>query len=219
MAISLSDRFWQKVIKAPGDECWKWSGSRHPFGYGMIQQGGGAKGKITASRASWLIHFGKIPDGMYICHKCDNPECTNPDHLFMGTAQDNANDKEDKGRGIRRMSAEANDAIATLAHAGVAKRLIARAFKIDRNLIATAMKHGTINLPPPHVPKSPRLPPSPPPIGVGEKNGNSKITADDVLKIRALREQGQSTAEIANQFAIGKSMVSHICTRRCWTHI
>ena len=219
MTAPFETRFWAKVVKTDG--CWKWTGSKHPFGYGMIRAGG-MRNKMTASRASWLIHFGPIPDGMYICHHCDNPECTNPKHLFLGTPQDNCVDKEEKGRGRRLLSQDQNDAVVTLLSAGVTQRLLARAFRVDRKVITNAINYG--NIIPLEPEKSyykpgPPKPKVPPPVMRGELNNKAKLTAADVLRIRAMREEGLSTGEIAEHFAVGKSMVSHICTRRCWKHI
>jgi hypothetical protein len=92
MSMTLEERFWLKARKADG--CWSWGGRLHS-GYGLIA----VNGKTTsANRASWIIHFGPIPDGMLVCHKCDNPECTNPEHLFLGTHKANAEDMVKKGR-------------------------------------------------------------------------------------------------------------------------
>lgn len=213
---TLGERFWPKVIKHDG--CWQWTGARHPFGYGMLRQENSGQ-KITASRASWLIHFGDIPPGMYVCHKCDNPECTNPEHLFLGTATDNARDKENKGRGLRKFDQQTCNAIYTLISLGASKRSVARAFQTYRNSIETAMQYGVMLPPVDKKPKKERKPKSPPPIGIGAKNGRAKLTDADVIQIRALRAQGLSNPEIAAKFAVGSSMVSHICNRRCWTHI
>ena len=107
----------------------------------MIRMGG-LQEKSPASRVSWIIHFGDIPRGMHVCHKCDNPECTNPEHLFLGTAKDNALDKESKMRGIRRLSQSDCNLVATLRASGVSYHALARAFNCDRNVIKTALKYG-----------------------------------------------------------------------------
>lgn len=86
-------RFWSKVDKS-GD-CWTWTASKNHGGYGQF--GANGKGYIS-HRVSWSISNGDIPKGMLICHHCDNPPCVNPDHLFLGTYQDNMDDKMRKGR-------------------------------------------------------------------------------------------------------------------------
>jgi len=85
---SLIKRFWEKVEKT--DNCWLWKAFKNKRGYGKIGVGSGVS--ANATRVSWVMHHGEIPEGMFICHKCDNPSCINPDHLFLGTRQDNVND-------------------------------------------------------------------------------------------------------------------------------
>lgn len=94
---TLHERFWRFVVKGSAiDECWRWIGSKGPRGYGAI--GDGSK-NLRAHRLSWEMHNSqKIPDGMEVCHRCDNPECTNPSHLFVGTHQENMDDMMAKGR-------------------------------------------------------------------------------------------------------------------------
>jgi hypothetical protein len=139
----LSERFWAKVIKTDG--CWKWNGAKHPFGYGMLRLGG-MQEKAPASRISWMLHFGDIPHGMHVCHKCDNPECTNPDHLFIGTAKANADDRERKMRGIRKLGPKDCALVKRLKDSGVSWHSLAKTFSVDRNAIKTAYKHASLDL-------------------------------------------------------------------------
>jgi len=89
------ERFWTKVQKT--DSCWLWLGSRTSAkGYGQFIANGR---RYLASRYSWELHNGQpIPDGLIVCHHCDNPQCVNPAHLFTGTYQDNMDDRGAKGR-------------------------------------------------------------------------------------------------------------------------
>lgn len=88
--------FWNKVDKNGNNGCWKWKGFKNKQGYGRM--GIAASECVNAHRVSWTIHNGEIPERCFVCHKCDNPECTNPDHLFIGTRQDNINDMMVKKR-------------------------------------------------------------------------------------------------------------------------
>ena len=90
--IDEFDTFWGKVKKT--DYCWEWTASK-TYGYGQFVFN---KKHYRAHRFSWGIHFGDIPAGLIVCHKCDNPSCVRPDHLFLGTTKDNVSDKLSKGR-------------------------------------------------------------------------------------------------------------------------
>lgn len=94
-----SERFWSKVLVTSPDACWLWVGCRAPNGYGRIIKSESTKLEI-ASRISYEIAYGSIPKNMLVCHRCDNPPCVNPNHLFLGTAQDNQLDCIAKKRNV-----------------------------------------------------------------------------------------------------------------------
>ncbi len=95
--MPLETRFWKKVVKHEG--CWGWTGATSR-GYGKLGKGRGGEGSVYAHRVSYEIHYGPISDDIDVLHKCDNPPCTNPEHLFSGTAKDNAQDMVRKGRHV-----------------------------------------------------------------------------------------------------------------------
>lgn len=86
-------RFWAKVAKKGKDECWEWLSVTSHDGYGRLWFRGRFSG---AHRFSWMIHNETIPAGLYVLHKCDNPICVNPNHLFLGTNTDNMRDRVSK---------------------------------------------------------------------------------------------------------------------------
>ncbi len=88
-------RFWTKVDKRSGNECWNWKAGVRGKGYGCFRY----EGKMeTAHRVAWMMEHGQIPAGLHLLHYCDNPLCVNPAHCFLGTNHDNVLDRHAKGR-------------------------------------------------------------------------------------------------------------------------
>lgn len=145
--IHLKKIFEKNVIKKDG--CWDWSGTIHHGGYTQMKY----TEKYLATgghRISWIIHNGEIPKGQWILHKCDNKKCTNPEHLFLGSARDNVIDKLNKGRantphGIGHIHAKLDDEkvreIRKLLAMGVTMPRLSKDFDVSKSVIQ-AIKYG-----------------------------------------------------------------------------
>lgn len=144
----LAERLWARVTKQPSG-CWEWQGHRRTDGYGQLGRGGRDEGLIEAHRASWELTHGPIPEGLSVCHRCDNPPCCNPDHLFLGSPADNVADAVAKGRVAR-----------------------------------------------------------------GERLPQTKLSDDDVFRVRLLGRQGVRQAEIARRFGVSQGHVSALIAHR-----
>jgi hypothetical protein len=122
----LLDRLTAKVKVDEISGCWNWTGAKRGD-YGCIHDGGP---KRPVHRVSYEIHHGAIPNGLFVCHKCDNPICVNPAHLFLGTHDDNMADKVAKGRQSATLS-EA-DVIAIRAAEGFSLRELSNQYGVSR---------------------------------------------------------------------------------------
>lgn len=136
-------------------DCLVFTGCKDGFGYGLLRiRNANGKSIVKRSHIVAYIHaFGEIPKGKWVLHKCDNPPCCNPEHLFLGSPADNNRDRDAKGR------------------------------------------HWT------HL---------------GEDHGNAKLTVEDVLEIRRLRQEGCLLADIGRQFNITDGHVCSIAAKRVW---
>ncbi len=134
----IYERFMAQVLKT--ETCWLWQGRLTNRGYGQISTGGRDGKILSAHRASWELHFGPIPEGMVVCHHCDNRRCVNPRHLFLGTEEQNKRDMIRKHRnaiGERNGRAKLTEATVRemrdrFAQGGVTKTELARQYGIHR---------------------------------------------------------------------------------------
>jgi hypothetical protein len=114
---SIESRFLRYVVKGDGeDDCWAWTGAKSKAGYGRIGIGAPTHRTDGAHRVSWRLHNAnaEIPTGMFVLHSCDNPQCTNPKHLRLGTKSDNSNDMYSRNRQGKRKYRIAEDNHKTL---------------------------------------------------------------------------------------------------------
>jgi hypothetical protein len=123
-------RFWMRVVRYPGEACWLWRGAK-ASGYGRMR----VDGRLESShRLAWAFEHGALPEpGKVVCHRCDNRGCCRPDHLFLGTYGDNAQDAVNKGRmhPVWRRSVIDEETVRLIREAvaaGEAQRAVARRF-------------------------------------------------------------------------------------------
>lgn len=147
--LPVAERFWKKVRKT--DSCWLWTGSISSFGHGSFNISGRAE---VASRMAWILTYGEIPHSMWILHKCDVPACVNPDHLYLGTRDNNLRDAMDRKRlgaktplrGSKNPKAKLNDHIVReirklYASGNFSQEDIAKQFEISRSTIEMIIQH------------------------------------------------------------------------------
>lgn len=209
------DRLCEKVDQRGPDECWEWTARRTRDGYGQFRMGGKGSPNVHAHRALWVLMEGSIPDGLVVCHTCDNPPCCNPRHLFLGTPADNTADMVAKGRGARLLGEDSPHTslkdrdvhrIRERAAEGETQEAIAADYGLSRAAIGLILCRKNWS----------HLPPTP-----AEKGRRSKFKLNpvDVRAIRKRLAEGHSQADVAATFQVSQPTVSLIHRRKAWAHV
>jgi len=181
-------------------ECWVWGIKKSKESYGVTRLNGIP---IAAHRASWIIHRGKIPSGKFILHRCDVRRCVNPDHLFLGTAKDNADDMIKKGRQKHPAGEDSASSVLCAGQVLAIRHLleetrenyvsIGKKFKISCNAVRSIATGKTWTHLGPIDPISRQV---------------RKLTSESIGRIKELYRRGASQLEISKEFGVNQS---HIC--------
>lgn len=134
---STAEKLWARVEETDG--CWLWPGMKNEKGYGLVKRSTGGYDK--AHRVAYASKVGPIGPGLMVCHRCDQPACVRPDHLFVGTALDNNRDRQRKGRylSFRTVTPETVRAIRRLSNAGHSRSFVAAELGLSVSYVSRVM--------------------------------------------------------------------------------
>lgn len=219
-------RFWKYVPEKPEDGCWHWCGNVSKVGYGRIWFN---RKFVLAHRLCWVISFGVVPEKMCVLHKCDQRSCVNPDHLFIGTHQDNSDDMVRKGRqasGDRNGSRLHPERLARGVRSG-AYTHPERIARGDRNGSRTRpdrLARGDRNGARLHPETRARGDRSgarlhPERLARGEDVNTAKLTESQVIEIRARCHGGENRSHLAAIYGVTVGTIYHIARRFTWKHV
>lgn len=145
---TIADRFWPKVDQT--GKCWVWTGHRNWGGYGRVSIGTGANRSLYryAHRVSYELAYGPVPEGQSVLHRCDNPPCVRPEHLFLGTQRDNNDDRDTKNRvqhgsshvNAKLTEADARRARTLYATGAISQRALADVFGVSHRTISDLLR-------------------------------------------------------------------------------
>jgi hypothetical protein len=229
MKMTMEERFWSKVRKAEG--CWVWAGTMRGA-YGTFSIGARSAGQVGAHRMAWQLTNGPIAAGLFVCHRCDNPPCVNPDHLFLGTVQDNVADMVAKGRGVaadrhgcaKLTREQAQAVLDTYFAGGITIKETGRTLGVPRGTVrdivcGRAWKELYTDA---HRAAFPGLAKQNTAVRhpKGGAVGVSKLSDHQVAEMRGLYEAGlASQYQLADRFGVHQATVHRIVSGKGWTHV
>lgn len=210
--MEIKRRFYENVETSPESECWKWVGGKDARGYGIFRAYGFAH---RAHRFSWLLHYGEFPNEMLVCHKCDNPSCVNPEHLFLGTQFDNMRDMVNKGRnanvkGNKNPRANLSDQDVMEIRRlwdddRVSPKELSKMFGTPKSTINKIISSDTWK----HLPPCKRQP----------SNRDSRLTEPDVLEMRRLYGHGLSSTILGKMFKLTQQQAWKVVNYWSWKNV
>lgn len=197
--ISSFELLKELLQRIPDDDsCMEWPRGKNKAGYGQLQTWNPDRERLV-HRQAWIETFGPIPDGLYVCHRCDTPPCFRPSHLFLGDQRDNMRDCKSKGRNWtppRHLSEPQIEQARELYRNGHKQRDIAVQLGVSQSVVYSAVA----DLP-----------------TVGQRNGiNARFTPDEIREIRSLHATGMKQIDIAAKFSMKQGAVSNIILRKAW---
>lgn len=186
------DRLRSKLVN--DGECRVYASAADKDGYGLFQVHGYA---MRAHRVAWMLWRGEIPDGMFVLHRCDNPPCCNPDHLFLGTSRDNIDDMLRKGRQAK------GERHGSRIHPGCSRWKPTHKFRLHPELIQ-----------PTAVAMRPEL------AARGERVAVAKLTDSKVLELRERFAAGErNCCHLAEEYGVSDTCIKRIVSGRGWRHV
>ena len=217
------EAFWSHVKKGDPDQCWVWDGCKDGLGYGMFRLGG--LGVVRCHRIAMMLFLDReLNRSEKVLHKCDNPSCCNPHHLYVGTQQDNVNDRESRGRSNRRRGLQHGGSKATEQEVIKIRRLYygsrcrLREIAIDfPNLSMSCIWSIISGKTWSHIDAGVECRRR----GVGsENNGHAKLTNEQVTKMRrSWKKRDDTKKELADKYTISLATVNDILSGRTWKNL
>jgi len=200
-----------KVDRRGPKDCWEWQKGRGSNKYGHVSFS--PYGRFLVHRIAYALGYGSTPGQLLVCHKCDNPRCCNPAHLFLGTCADNMADMRAKGRGgVGEANSRAKltaSIVQAILDSDELQRILANRYGIAQTTVSQIRlgkiwKHIGDRA---HIIRGPRR---------GNRCPHAKLTED---RVRRIRQSNQSLVALAKKYGVAPSTISYVRSGRTWVTV